>query len=136
MVRLPLVHDVMAANGDDAKQIWLTEYGAPMGTASGAVSLTLQATMAQQGLLGMLEWPWSGPIFWYAARDRSTDPADREANFGLLRFDFSEKPAYGTFMATLDRSAGAPAPFNDVFAPPNGFPIDAREIVQSLDDLP
>ncbi len=130
--RLPLVHDVMAANGDGEKQIWLTEFGAPTGTANGAVSLTAQATMAREGLLGSLGWSWSGPLFWYALRDRGTDPADREANFGLARRDFSLKPAYSTFVATIDRSAGAPAPFNDRFVPPPGFPVGAREIVQAL----
>lgn len=131
--RLPLVHDVMAANGDDAKQIWLTEFGAPTGTASGSVSLTMQSTMAEEGLLGMLEWPWAGPVFWYAARDTGTDPADREANFGLLYHDFREKPAYAAFVATIDRSAGASAKFNDLFEPPTGFPVGDREIVQALE---
>jgi hypothetical protein len=129
--RLPLVHDVMAANGDGAKQIWLTEFGAPTGTASGAVSLEAQSTMVRAGLLGALEWPWSGPIFWYAARDTGNDETDREANFGLVRHDFSEKPAYATFVATIDQTAGAPAPFNDQYVPQNGFPLDAREIVQA-----
>ena len=130
--RLPLVHDVMKANGDDHKQIWLTEFGAPTGTASGAVSPEVQATMARQGLVGSLEWPWSGPIFWYAARDRGTDPADREANFGLVRMDFTAKPAYAAFVATIDRSDTAPAPFNDTFVPGVGFVPYDTEIVRSL----
>ncbi len=130
--RLPLVHDVMAANGDDAKQIWLTEFGAPTGTANGAVSPDVQATMARKGLLGAQDWAWSGPIFWYSARDRGTDPADREANFGLVRMDFSPKPAYAAFVETIDRSATAPAPFNDVYVPPPGLPPNAIEVIRGL----
>lgn len=130
--RLPLIYDVMATNGDGSKQIWLTEFGAPTGTATGAVSLTLQATMAREGLLGMAGWSWAGPVFWYAARDRGTDAADREANFGLVRHDFTKKPAFDTFVATIDRTPGVPAPFNDAFSPPSGFPPGAREIVQPL----
>jgi hypothetical protein len=30
-------------------------------------------------------------------RDSGPDRAAREQNLGLLRFDWSEKPAYGTF---------------------------------------
>jgi hypothetical protein len=130
--RLPLVHDVMAANGDDAKQIWLTEFGAPTGTAGGAVSLDVQATIARNGLLGAQDWPWSGPIFWYSARDRGTDAGDREANFGLVRMDFSAKPAYAAFVETIDRSASAPAPFNDIYVPPFGLPPGAIEIIRGL----
>ncbi len=99
--RLPLVHDVMAAHGDGAKKVWITEFGAPTGTASGAVSESAQAAMVQQGLTGTGDWAWAGPIFWYAARDRGTNLADREANFGLLRHDFSAKPAYAVFAATV-----------------------------------
>jgi hypothetical protein len=130
--RLPLVHDVMAANGDDAKQVWLTEFGAPTGSASGAVSLDAQVKVARAGLLGAQDWAWSGPIFWYAARDRGTDPADREANFGLVRMDFSPKPAYSAFTETIDRSASAPAPFNDLFVPPTDLPTNATQIIRGL----
>lgn len=130
--RLPLVHDVMAANGDGAKQIWLTEFGAPTGTANGAVSPDVQTAMVRQGLLGIQDWAWSGPIFWYSARDRVTDLADREANFGLVRMDFSPKPAYAAFVETIDRSATAPTPFNDSYVPPPDLPPGATAIIRSL----
>ena len=75
--RLPLLHDVMADHGDGAKQIWLTEFGAPTGTATGAVSLTTQATMARAGLLGALECHRRSAIGVGGQRDESIGSTDR-----------------------------------------------------------
>jgi hypothetical protein len=105
--RLPLVHDVMVSNGDAAKQVWLTEYGAPTGSASGAVSEQSQAAIARAALVAAHDWIWTGPLFWYAARDTGSDPADREANFGLLRRDFTAKPSYQAFIDTIDHAGGS-----------------------------
>ena len=69
----------------------------------------------REGLLGTEDWDWAGPIFWYAARDRSTDPADREGNFGLVRQDFGAKPAYAAFVSTVDDTGAAPGTFDEFF---------------------
>lgn len=92
--QLPLVHDVMAQNGDAAKQIWMTEVGAPTGSARDAVDDQRQAAIVTEAVTASNAWSWSGPAFVYAVRDAGTDPADREDNFGLVRRDFTPKPAF------------------------------------------
>jgi hypothetical protein len=42
---------------------------------------------------------WAGPLFWYAARDQGTDRSTREDFYGLLRKDFSPKPASDAYRA-------------------------------------
>ncbi|MDP9019821.1 MAG: hypothetical protein M3N25_03300, partial [Actinomycetota bacterium] len=95
--RLPLIRDVMVANGDGAKQIWSTEFGAPTGTADSAVSDSEQAAILSDGYEAVAGWDWHGPLLWYSLRDEGTDPADRDQNFGLVKKDFSPKPALETF---------------------------------------
>lgn len=95
--RLPAVHEVMAEHGDGAKQVWLTEFGAPTGSARGAVSEAEREAVLRDAFATLGRWPWAGPLLWYSHRDTGTDPADREQNFGLLRHDFTAKPALRAF---------------------------------------
>lgn len=104
--RIPLMRDVMVANGDETKQIWLTEFGVPTGTATGAVSESVQALMVPAGLNGHKGWRYVKRLYWYSIRDSGTDLADRESNFGLLRNDFSEKPGYAAFKANIKSPGG------------------------------
>ena len=99
--RLPLVYDVMVQNGDGAKKIWSTEFGAPTGTSASAVSETTQSAIISEAYTAITAWPWAGPLLTYSNRDSGTDPADREQNFGLRRFDFTPKPALGAFTNAL-----------------------------------
>jgi polysaccharide biosynthesis protein PslG len=92
------LRSVMAANGDAAKQIWATEFGAPTSGPSGSfVGEQLQADMVTRAYKLFGSYKWAGPLFWYAARDLGTSNATRENFFGLLRNDFTPKPAYTAF---------------------------------------
>jgi hypothetical protein len=83
------VHDVMQ------KQVWLTEFGAPTGTAPyAAVSTTDQATAMAQVLSWEKTTPWAGPVFVYDMVDAGTDPNNIMDNFGLLDAAGNPKPAY------------------------------------------
>lgn len=96
--QLPELHDVMREHGDEAKQIWATEYGAPTGGPSDQrVTEAQQAQFVVDAFNQAAEWPWMGPLFWYSHRDKGTNPGDREDHFGLWRVDFSTKPAYDVF---------------------------------------
>jgi hypothetical protein len=106
--RLPLVHDVMVDNGDGSKKIWATEFGAPTGTSSQAVSTSEQAAMVEDGYEGIAQWEWTGPMLWYSHRDSGTDPADREQNFGLVKADFTAKPALDTFKSVMGGGNSSP----------------------------
>src|SRR5206468_376838 len=46
---LPATYQVIVSHGDSGKQLWGTEYGAPTGVASQAVSLDRQATFVREG---------------------------------------------------------------------------------------
>lgn len=110
-LRVPLVRDLMVANGDGGKKIWLTEYGAPTGTSeTWAVSEEEQGEFVTEGFAAIAEWSYAGPVFWYSHRDRGTNLEDREDNFGLLRIDFTPKPAYGVFDAAVGGDDPAPPP--------------------------
>jgi polysaccharide biosynthesis protein PslG len=87
------LRSVMEANGDGAKKIWATEFGAPTRGAN-AVSESQQADMLARALTVFHSYSWAGPIFWYSQRDLGTSPSSREESFGILRNDFSPKPAF------------------------------------------
>jgi hypothetical protein len=94
------LRSVMAANGDVGKQIWATEFGAPTGGPSGTfVPESVQVELLTRAYKLFGSYRWSGPLFWYAARDLGTDRSTREDFYGLLRNDFSPKPAFDAYRA-------------------------------------
>ncbi|ORA05703.1 glycoside hydrolase 5 family protein [Mycolicibacterium bacteremicum] len=92
--RLGAMYEIMRVGGDGGKQMWITECGAPTGTADTAVSENVQARTIEIMLTRARQTPWIGPAFVYSIRDSGTDPADPEQNFGILRHDFVPKQAY------------------------------------------
>ena len=96
------LRSVMQGAGDGAKQIWMTEFGAPTGgEASRRVSEAEQAAQIKEGLPLAGSLPWAGPIFVYELRDRDGNPASAESFFGLVRTDSSLKPAFGAFQEAV-----------------------------------
>jgi hypothetical protein len=110
-IRLSLV-----AHGDATKKIWITEYGAPTGGPGtshevdqlkftyGAdyMSETAQQTLITQMLGDYLRMSsWVGPVFWYSLHDNSATTNTPENFFGLLRYDWSKKPAYFTLKSFI-----------------------------------
>lgn len=83
---LARVHDLMAANGDGDKKIWMTEFGAPTSSPeSRGVSQDEQARQILQVLARLAEITWSGPAFIFAVRDTDTAKRDDlESNVGAL----------------------------------------------------
>lgn len=101
--RLRYIRDTMKRYGDENKTLWLTEFGAPTttvqtGGGSGMVSEQRQAEIIGDGLRFASKFYPLGPVFIYSIRDQQTGGADPELNFGLLRTDFSPKPAYAVVM--------------------------------------
>jgi polysaccharide biosynthesis protein PslG len=95
----PSARSIMRANGDGAKQIWPTEMGAPTGSSSQAVSEAAQAQLVRDMYARLKTWSWAGPGFLYNFRDKGTNLADREQNFGLVRSNGARKPAYAAYRA-------------------------------------
>ncbi len=89
-------HDVMSQHGDGWKQIWGTEYGAPTGSSDPkVVNENDQANYLDQGLRWWVGKPWTGPLLVDTVRDYSPSFSnDWAAYMGLLRGNFSTKPAY------------------------------------------
>jgi hypothetical protein len=112
------VHRTMAAAGDAAVPIWLTEFGWSTNQGDYGVTESEQAQYLEAAFRKLESYPYVHVAFWYGFRNVSwlgDAPADWEANLGLLRTDFSAKPA----LAALQRYTGAapPAPVGPAPAP-------------------
>jgi hypothetical protein len=96
----------MTANGDSAKKIWGTEWGAPTGgpSGSGFVSEAVQAAHITEAYRLFASYPWTGPLFVYNFHDNGTDTSTKENFFGMLRYDWSQKPGYAAYRAAATGS--------------------------------
>ena len=97
----PSIRGVMRSHGDAAKQVWGTEYGPPTAGSPGSVSEATQAQWLTQAYNLWNSYDWAGPLFWYADRDQLPKGASGDAwnYYGLLREDFSPKPAWSAYRA-------------------------------------
>jgi hypothetical protein len=98
---LPDTYQVMVDNGDGAKRIWGTEFGAPTGSSERAVTGDQQAERLREGYDQWRRWSFTGPLFWYSHRDKGTDAADPEDNFGLVTNNGRPKPALAALRAVI-----------------------------------
>lgn len=90
------IRSVMAANGDSAMKVWITEVGAPSAGPHG-VGATVQAEEVTQAVQNALSTPWIGQLFIYNYRDSATNPD----YFGLFNADGTPKPAWTALAAAL-----------------------------------
>lgn len=90
---------VMTANGDGGKQLWATEFGEPTGSASTAVSEAVQAQYVTDAYGDLKGVSWAGPAFFYSGVDLGTDQTNVEDNFGIIRHDWTPKPAYSAYQS-------------------------------------
>ncbi len=98
---LGTIHDIMAAHGDGAKKIWVTEYGAPTGNARQAVSAARQAQLILDGLAVAYRLQFVDKVMIYSLRDTGTNPADPEQNFGLITASGQKKPSFTALQQAL-----------------------------------
>ncbi|MGV0848581.1 cellulase family glycosylhydrolase [Mycolicibacterium phlei] len=89
ITQLETMYQLMSANGDADKQIWASEYGEP----TSVVDEATQAAFIQDYLNTWSQYDYTGPSFIYTTRDRDTDSTVVDDTFGVLRDDFSWKPA-------------------------------------------
>jgi hypothetical protein len=122
------VHDVMAAHGDGAKGIWMTELGwssttttCERGTFAGqkpaGVSEADQATYLAQAYHCMAFDPYVQVGAWFTGRDEPTQPIEEHRHYGLLRGDGSTKPAWSAFTTVTSRGDTLSGPCGDFDAP-------------------
>jgi hypothetical protein len=95
----PSIRSIMAENGDSAKKIWITEYGA-QSTGSISVGEANQSAdmVAAISLASKLNWVAS--FYMYTWSDSSSLAGDANG-FGLLASDNTPKPAYEAVAAAL-----------------------------------
>jgi polysaccharide biosynthesis protein PslG len=92
------LRSVMATHGDEGKQIWATEFGAPTGGPKGSfVTQAQQAAMITQAYKLWLGYSWAGPMFVFQLRDEGTAESTTANWFGLLDNNFTAKPAYHSY---------------------------------------
>jgi polysaccharide biosynthesis protein PslG len=95
LTMLMQMRQVMTANGDDAKRIWSTEYGQPSSTGGEAKQNEYIADI----LLKWQELPYTGPMFIYTTRDRSSGTNSTAATLGIYRTNWTPKAAQQSVQA-------------------------------------
>jgi hypothetical protein len=105
------VRALMAAR-DDAKPIWFTEFGWSTTSQSCGVSESQQADYLVEALRFIEQDPYVEVALWYNFRNNywNHDEDHIEARYGLMRTDFSPKPAYHALKSYRPGSAPAPPP--------------------------
>jgi hypothetical protein len=83
-------------------KVWLTEYGYPTQLDQRGVSQWRSGALLVRTSLLALSLPFVERLFIYDFQDDGVDPLYNEANFGVIRFDGSPKPAYAAH-ATMAR---------------------------------
>jgi Glycosyl hydrolase catalytic core len=101
--RMLHAREVMVANGDANKKIWVTEYGAPTG-GPGSVSQQQQAAIMFDAYRLWASYPWAGPLCWFDYRDKGTDTSNHGNFFGLYAKDGQPKVSLQQY-ESLVRSA-------------------------------
>lgn len=90
----PSLRGVMRRNGDAGKKIWATEWGVPTnGPAGTFVTEARQAKLYGRAIRLWSTYPWAGKLIAYQLRDAGTGLRTRENFWGILRRDFTAKPA-------------------------------------------
>lgn len=103
----PSLRSVMVANGDGAKKITATEWGAPTDDSAdgftAGVSPAEQANLMTQGIAMWKTFPWAGDLLVYEDADICAGSSD-QCHFGLVDWNGTGKPALAAF--TLAVSSG------------------------------
>ena len=120
---------IMVANGDGAKGVWITEYGySTCANADAACHGVGLGESAQAAYLVRMQQKWDTPsyayvrsTFLYQFRDWTGDaaisPGDWNENLGIVRRDFTPKPAYAAIKA-YNTTPASPSPPQSADQPP------------------
>ena len=138
------VHDVMVANGDGAKPIWMTELGWTTTTSTCArgmwagqkpsgVTEAAQAANLKEAYHCLAGYPYIEAAMWFTLKDSSGN-GDELDHYGLQRLDGSHKPAWDAFQAVATRGDQLTGPCGDFDAPSLSIstPATSEQYVQVL----
>jgi hypothetical protein len=96
----PSIRSVMTSHGDAAKQIWITEVGAPSSGPDG-VGQKGEATDMTQAIASTKSTSWIGGLYLYSWQDEGTDTSNDQDWFGLVTAGGAHKAAYTAVAAAL-----------------------------------
>ena len=116
------IHQVMTNHGDGDKKVWGTESGGPTGTDRVALTEAQQAQWVRDYYRGWNTPPYrdiTGPLLWFQHRDAGTNPADWGGQMGLLKKDWTPKPAYLAFAETMRAAQSRVTPIPGKRTAPN-----------------
>jgi hypothetical protein len=91
----------MSSQGDGNKKIWGTEIVWPTGTASWAVSETVQGQRFQQAIAAWGAWRFTGPIFIFSLRNYGTNPSDPFQNMGVEYLNGTHKAGWNAVASAM-----------------------------------
>jgi hypothetical protein len=100
--KTPELYDVMVANGDGHKKLWVTEMGYPTNSGTNGISEALQAQYIQDAYDIWKAFSFAGgPYLMYSYKDLGTDPNNPEHYFGIVRYDGTLKPSHAAVTAMI-----------------------------------
>lgn len=121
---LKIMKDTMGRNGEPDKKIWVTETGWQTSTSGYHVTEAQQAQYIQEAFQKVLaEMPYVETLFVYNVRNNGTATNVTTDNFGLMRRDFSAKPALAAYRSAFDASG---------FGAPTAIPIAATPVAPAV----
>jgi hypothetical protein len=85
----------------DVKPLWLTEFGFTACNYDACASLKEQADLISRSVLALRDFPYVRGATVYQLRDTTTDPSSWENNFGMVREDFTRRPAFEAFRSAV-----------------------------------
>ncbi len=107
---IPRMYNVMKTFGAGSKKIWVTEAGWPTSSLSGETTRFDGSQVGTEPIQALAMWdlittwnryPYAGPLYLYAHRDKCTNLANWLCMMGLERADGSKKPAYSVIRAMM-----------------------------------
>lgn len=114
-----LAYKIMKRNGDAHKKIWITESGCP-GVRRGVKTRNWwmgrnpnegqQATWVKEVFSQLLQYPAVDKVFWAFFRDCKEHFKSGVDYFGLVRWDFSRKPAFCTYKEIYNKFSNNQSP--------------------------
>jgi Big-like domain-containing protein len=121
------VHDVMVANGQGDKPIWMTELGWTTATSTcgrgmwagqkpAGVSEAQQAANLREAYHCLAGYPYVQTGLWFTLKDTSGH-GDELDHYGLQRIDSSHKPSWDAFRSVATQGDTLTSPCGDFDAP-------------------
>jgi Bacterial Ig domain len=121
------VHDVMVANGQGNKPIWMTELGWTTATSTcgrgmwagqkpAGVSEAQQAANLREAYHCLAGYPYVETGLWFTLKDTSGH-GDELDHYGLQRIDSSHKPSWDAFHSVATQGDTLTSPCGDFDAP-------------------